>query len=184
MSTSTTLLALLEPGPAYGYTLKQNYDRWFARRRPLAFGQVYSTLARLTRDGLADQVEVESGHGPDRRLYRITAQGVGVVDEWVFAPEPPEASAAGTLHARVTVALLSGRDPADVLARQREAHLTRMRALQAQRRGSTGPELLAVTYELAHLDADLRWIEESGARLGAVREQLVAAREGDDDARG
>lgn len=185
MSTSTTLLALLEPGPAHGYTLKQNYDRWFARRRPLAFGQVYSTLARLTRDGLAEQVEVEAGHGPDRRLYRITARGAGAVDDWVFAPQPAEASAAGTLHARVTVALLSGRDPADVLARQREAHLTRMRALQAQRREAGGPDLLAVTYELAHLDADLRWIEESGARLGAVRQQLESARPagGDDAAR-
>ncbi|MBB5789808.1 PadR family transcriptional regulator [Jiangella mangrovi] len=182
MSTSTTLLALLEPAPAYGYTLKQNYDRWFARRRPLAFGQVYATLARLTRDGLADQVEVEAGHGPDRRLYRITARGAGVVDAWVTEPQPPEI-AAGTLHARVTVALLSGRDPAEVLARQRESHLTRMRALQALRREATGPDLLAVTYELAHLDADLRWIEESGTRLGAIRHQLEADK-GADDARG
>ncbi len=189
MSTSTTLLALLEPGPAHGYTLKRSYDRWFAHRRPLAFGQVYATLARLTRDGLADQVEVESGHGPDRRLYRITARGAGVVDEWVTRPQAPELFAASTLHARVTVALLSGRDPADVLARQRESHLTRMRALQAQRREATGPDLLAVTYELAHLDADLRWIEDSGARLGAVRQQLESSAldpdtSGDDDARG
>ncbi|WP_129669899.1 PadR family transcriptional regulator [Phytoactinopolyspora endophytica] len=172
MSTSTTLLALLEPGPAYGYTLKQNYDRWFARRRPLAFGQVYSTLARLTKNGLADQMEVAAGHGPDRRLYRITSQGAGVVDDWIFAPESPEVFAASTLHARVTVALLSGRDAGDVLARQREAHLERMRTLQARRRQATGPDLLALTYELAHLDADLRWIEESGARLETVRRQI------------
>ncbi|TDE14043.1 PadR family transcriptional regulator [Jiangella asiatica] len=172
MSTSTTLLALLEPGPAHGYTLKRNFDQWFGRRRPLAFGQVYSTLARLTRDGLADQIEVEAGHGPDRRLYRITPDGAAAVDDWVFTPQPAEVFATSTLYARVTVALLSGRDVTDVLARQREAHLRRMRELQAARRQATGAVLLAVTYELAHLDADLRWIEESGTRLDTVRRHL------------
>lgn len=172
MSTSTTLLALLEPGPAHGYTLKRNFDQWFARRRPLAFGQVYSTLARFTRDGLADQLDVEAGHGPERRMYRITPAGAAAVDDWVFTPQSPEIFATSTLYARVTVALLSGRDAADVLARQRESHLRRMRELQAERRQAAGADLLAVTYELTHLDADLRWIEESGARLDTVRRQL------------
>jgi len=72
----------------------------------------------------------------------------------------------------VTVALLSGRPADRVLATQREAHLERMRDLQQQRRGAVGAELLAVTYELAHLDADLRWIEQSGARLDKIRTEL------------
>lgn len=61
MSTATTLLALLEPEPAHGYTLKQKFDTWFAQRRPLAFGQVYATLGRLERDGLAAMVGVDPG---------------------------------------------------------------------------------------------------------------------------
>ena len=72
MSTSTTLLALLEAEPTHGYTLKREYDVWFAQRRPLAFGQVYATLARLERDGLAEEIAVEAGDGPDRRRYQIT----------------------------------------------------------------------------------------------------------------
>ena len=48
-------------------------------------------------------------------------------------------------------------------------YLERMRELQALRRGATGPDLLSVTYELTHLDADLRWIEQSGARLAQMR---------------
>lgn len=173
MSTSTTLLALLEPEPSHGYTLKHRYDAWFARRRPLAFGQVYATLGRLERDGLAELLDVEPGAGPERRRYRITPEGVSTVDEWVFAPEDPEIFATSTLYARVTVALLSGRRAEEVLSAQRETHLRRMRALQHQRRTAAGADLLAITYELAHLDADLRWIEESGARLDAVRESLT-----------
>lgn len=172
MSTSETLLALLESEPAYGYTLKQQYDQWFAQRRPLAFGQVYSTLSRLERKGWVSQSQVEAGHGPDRRLYEITPDGVTAVDLWVWTPQEPDLFATSSLNSRLTVALLSGRDASKVLAGQRETHLGRMRELQKVRREATGPGLLAVTYEIAHLDADLRWIEESGARLTSVARDL------------
>ena len=72
-----------------------------------------------------------------------------------------------TLFARVTVALLSGRDPEQVLETQRESYLERICELQAQRRMARGSDMLAVTYELAHLDADLKWIEQAGRRLAA-----------------
>ena len=168
MSTSEPLLALLEPEPAHGYTLKHQYDRWFGQRRPLGFGQVYATLARFERHGWVAQAQVEVGQGPERRLYEITAEGVTVVDDWVSTPQPPTLFASSLLHARLTIALLSGRDAAQVLAGQRETHLGRMRELQAVRREASGPDLLAVTYEIAHLDADLRWIAESGARVAAM----------------
>ncbi len=173
MSTSTTLLALLEPEPTHGYTLKRKYDAWFAQRRPLAFGQVYATLGRLERDGLAEEIAVEAGDGPDRRRYQITPEGVTAVDTWVFSPDDPDEFATSNLCARVTVALLSGRSATDVLETQREAHLARMRDLQQRRREATGSDLLTVTYELAHLDADLQWIEQSGHRLGQIRALLT-----------
>lgn len=175
MSTSATLLALLEDGPAHGYTLKQKHDTWFGQKRPLAFGQVYASLSRFARDGLAELVDVEAGDGPDRRRYRITPDGVTAVDDWVLTPQTPDLFATSTLFARVTVALLSGRPAEQVLAGQREAHLGRMRDLQRRRRTATGAELLAVTYELTHLDADLRWIEDSGRRLKALRSALKEA---------
>lgn len=173
MATSTTVLALLEQEPCHGYTLKRRYDRWFAQRRPLAFGQVYATLSRLERAGFARAVDVEAGDGPDRRRYRITPEGVCAVDAWVYAPDAPDEFATSSLCARVTVALLSGRSAADVLDAQRESHLARMRELQQRRRAVTGADLLSVTYELAHLDADLQWIEQSGRRLDQVRAALT-----------
>jgi DNA-binding PadR family transcriptional regulator len=168
MSTSTILLALLEQEPAYGYTLKRKYDERFAQERPLAFGQVYSSLSRFERHGLAEMIEVESGEGPERKRYRITEQGVRLVSDWVFAAQAPAVFATSSLFARVAVALLSGRDPHQVLDTQRESHLVRMRELQAHRRTAQGSDLLAVTYELAHLDADLRWIEQAGKRISQV----------------
>lgn len=165
MSTSRTLLGLLEAEPAHGYTLKHRYDEHFAGVRPLAFGQVYATLARFERDGLAHVTGTEPGEGPERRLYAITADGVSTLEYWLSTPEPPTSYAGSALFAKTTLALLSGRDPGDVLDAQRVAHLGRMRELTAARASADEVELLALTYELNHLDADLRWIQEAGRRL-------------------
>lgn len=173
MSTAHALLGLLDRAPAHGYTLKQQYDAYLTPDRPLAYGQVYSSLARFERQGWAQVVTVESGSGPERKLYRITPDGVGVVDGWVYTPQESGAFASSTLFARVSVALLSGRDAREVLDRQRASHLGRMRELTRRRREADAAGQLALTYELAHLDADLRWIEEAGDRLGEMRERLV-----------
>lgn len=169
MTTAKALLGLLEQGPAYGYTLKRDYDARFGQDKPLAFGTVYASLARFERRGWADVLEVEAGDGPDRKRYRITPEGVTVVEEWVYEPQPPGVFAASTLFARVSVALLSGRDAARVLESQRDSYLVRIRELTTARKGAGADAQLALSYELAHLDADLRWIEEAGARLDQLR---------------
>lgn len=168
MSVPTVLLGLLDGRPAHGYTLKRRYDESFARVKPLPFGQVYASLSRLERDGLAEVVEVEVGEGPERKVFAITQAGVASYEHWLREPFEPTSFAVSVLYSKVTLALLSGRSHGEILDAQRTVHLARMRILNQQRRVAEGSELLALTYELAHLDADLRWIEESGRRLGQV----------------
>ena len=50
--------------PSHGYELKRDYDALFAGGKPLSFGQVYGTLARLERDGQVAGEEAEPGTGP------------------------------------------------------------------------------------------------------------------------
>lgn len=76
MTLTHAFLGLLEDGPRHGYELKHRYDQELYLSRPIPFGQVYATLARLARDGLVDVSGVESGSGPDRKLYVITPAGV------------------------------------------------------------------------------------------------------------
>ncbi|MEX0429256.1 PadR family transcriptional regulator [Nocardioides sp. DS6] len=175
MSTSLTLLALLEREPAHGYTLKHRYDALFARTRPLAFGQVYAALNRFDKHGWAEVTGVEIADGPERKRYRITPDGVEAVTGWVYAAEAPSEFSSSSLFARVSVALLSGRSAAEVLDSQRALHLARMRELTAERRTADAAATLAITYELAHLDADLRWIEEAGSRLEPAADALAKA---------
>ncbi len=173
MSVSHVFLGLLEPGPTHGYTLKQEYDGRFGRSRPLKFGQVYATLQRLQRDGLAAVVGTEAGAGPDRKVYAITPDGVGGLEEWLAAPDPATGHGQSVLFSKVTLALLSERPAQQILDAQRRVHLARMRELTAERRAADLIGRLAADYEIAHLDADLRWIDDAGARLDAWRTQLT-----------
>lgn len=175
MTTSQVLLGLLSRAPAYGYTLKRDYDQVLTPDRPLAFGQVYSALSRFERQGWAELMTVESGAGPDRKLYCITSEGVQMVEDWISTPQESGGFGTSALFARVSIALLSGRDAADVLEGQRGSHLRRMRLLTARRRDADARDLLAIDYELTHMDADLRWIEEAGPRLDALAIRLSAA---------
>ncbi|MFH7597682.1 helix-turn-helix transcriptional regulator, partial [Streptomyces racemochromogenes] len=52
MSIRHGLLALLERGPRYGSQLRTEFESRTGSTWPLNVGQVYTTLARLERDGL------------------------------------------------------------------------------------------------------------------------------------
>jgi DNA-binding PadR family transcriptional regulator len=172
MSTAFTLLGLLEPAPSHGYELKQNFDKRFGVDKPLPFGQVYATLGRLERDGRAVVVGTESGEGPERKRYAITEQGVTDLEQWLAEPEAPEPHLQTVLFSKVVLALLSGRDAQRFLDTQRTTHLARMRELTDLRRTSPLAQSLLADYALFHLEADLRWLELTAARLDELATQV------------
>ena len=172
MTVPLALLGLLEREPSHGYDLKRDYDAFFGRARPLPFGQVYATLARLARDGKVTANEAEPGGGPDRKRYVITDSGVSDVRTWLVRPEPPEPHLQTVLFVKVVLALMLERPAEEYLDRQRAAHLQRMRELtDIKRRGGTVDALLA-DHAMFHLEADLRWIELTAARLDALATEV------------
>src|ERR1022692_2883783 len=95
MSVPMALLGLLDREPSHGYDLKRDYDTYFGRGRPLPFGQVYATLARLARAGLvavaqrldkampepfryADEIQVAAVGGFDRIKSETEMRTVGL----------------------------------------------------------------------------------------------------------
>jgi DNA-binding PadR family transcriptional regulator len=172
MSIPHALLGLLESGPRHGYDLKRAYDQRFGHDRPLHYGQVYSTLARLLKNGLVEESGIEPGGGPERKRYAITDAGVTDVDSWLLTPEKPELYLQNTLYTKVVLALLSGRSAADVLDSQRAAHLRTMRELTVRKRGGDLADQLICDHALFHLEADLRWLEVTTARLDELRKQV------------
>ena len=173
MALVATLLGLLEDRPRYGYELKRRYDGLFGDRRPLKFGQVYATLARLHRDGLIKLAAIERGEGPERKRYTITADGTADVDRFLQRPIDPKLILDDELFVKVVLALTSGRDAERVLDAQRAAHLRRMREVTRTKREGTLTEAIAADRELFHLEADLRWIDLTTARLDRLRKELA-----------
>jgi DNA-binding PadR family transcriptional regulator len=170
VSVPLTLLGLLEREPSHGYDLKRNYDAYFGRGKPLPFGQVYATLGRLARDGKVAPGEAEPGAGPDRKRYAITSLGMAEVEAWLAEPAEAEPHLQTVLFSKVVLALMLGRPAERYLDVQRAAHLQRMRELTEIKRKGSMVDLLLADHGLFHLEADLRWMDMTSARLGALAE--------------
>ena len=172
MTVPLTLLGLLEREPSHGYDLKREYDTFFGRGKPLPFGQVYATLGRLARDGKVLPGEAEPGAGPERKRYAITEVGRHDVDTWLGEPIEPEPHLQTELFAKVVLSLMLGRSAELYLDAQRSAHLTRMRELTELKRSGAAIDGLLADHGLFHLEADLRWIDLTVARLSLLAEEV------------
>ncbi|MER7670795.1 PadR family transcriptional regulator [Kitasatospora sp. NPDC096128] len=172
MSVPLTLLGLLEREPSHGYDLKRDYDSFFGRGKPLPYGQVYATLGRLARDGKVMAGEAEPGDGPERKRYVITETGATEFETWLQEPVAPEPTLQSVLFTKVVLALLLGRDAELYLDTQRAAHLRRMRELTELRRNGALVDALLADHGLFHLEADLRWIDLTAARLDALAAEV------------
>ena len=79
-------LALLSDERAHGYELKQSLEHEFGELLPaLNAGQIYSTLARLERDGLVVGTAVP-GDSRGKRVYELTEAGRDALAAWVELP--------------------------------------------------------------------------------------------------
>ena len=170
MSASYALLGVLGRRSSYGYDLKKDYDFLYGKDKPLAFGQVYATLSRLLRDQKIEAESTEHVAGPERKKYAITGLGRQDLEAWLSSPE--SLNNQSVLFIKVVTAILLGKEPEVYLDVQRASHLERMRTLtDARRRGDLAQSLHA-DYDLFHLEADLRWIDLTEARLQTLKEEI------------
>lgn len=169
MNTALTLLGLLSIGPSYGYDLKHAFDRFFGLAQPLAFGQVYQTLARMARDGLILPLGNETGGGPSRKRYEVTDAGRERLVDWMYTPEVPNESLQSELFAKTVIALLIDQDADRLLDIQRSRHMQRMRELTRLKLQADLMNILLYDHALFHIEADLRWIDMTSARLAQLK---------------
>ena len=187
MTVKHALLASLAKGPMHGYGLKSEFEARLGEARPLNIGQVYTTLARLERDGLVvpdptEAVEPQRG-GEERRGWRITEAGRAALAEWYASPVARDGLARDELLVKLTAALDVGIDTVvEVIRTQRTATLellqrhTRAKA-DAARRGDLR-RLLATDLLIAQAEAEAAWLDlcEARATSGERRAASPAAR--------
>jgi DNA-binding PadR family transcriptional regulator len=176
MSVRHSLLALLEQGPMYGYGLKGEFEAATGDMWPLNDGQVYTTLARLERDGLVAADTEADG----QRMYRLTGAGRAELDAWFLRAVSREAVPRQELAIKLIFAVRSpSADVHQVIQQQRAAT---MRSLQELTRlkgdGGTGDELawtLTLDGLLFQGEAEVRWLDLCEARLAGAAPAAKAA---------
>ncbi|MGH9103266.1 MAG: PadR family transcriptional regulator [Acidimicrobiales bacterium] len=169
MSVRFGLLTLLTTSPMHGYQLRQEFEASTGSTWPLNIGQVYTTLARLARDGLI----ASSDDGDEsQRTYRITGSGREAVAEWFATPVHPGAPPRNELAIKLALAVT--RPDVDVRAVIQSQRRATVVALQeyTRARENAGDELswlLVVDSLIFAAEAEVRWLDHSETRLARHR---------------
>lgn len=80
------ILSLLSDGPKYGFQLVFRMRQLYDGQVPWSNSKLYPLLHRMEHDGWIESYWQSSDAGPDRKYYRITAEGSLVLskaqNEW------------------------------------------------------------------------------------------------------
>ncbi len=163
-------LTLMTGRGAYGYELRQALEREFGDLLPaLNAGQIYTTLARLERDGLISGQDVaEDTRG--KRIYSLTDAGRAVLSEWIETPVPGTRLKDEFFMKLVLVAGAGLTEPRKLLDGQRREYLQSLRDLDGllETRAKTATAELLVEGAILHLKADLEWLDMIEQRIPEV----------------
>jgi DNA-binding PadR family transcriptional regulator len=177
MSVRYALLGLLVQQPRHGYELhaafeavaggEQNWD--------VKPAQVYSTLARMEKDGLVVEDAVEQAGGPEKRIYAVTREGRAELVKW-FETGVELEHQRDEFFVKLMLSLATGEaNPRRVIQTQRRRMYRDLHALTAQRNRldpkTTLAQILLQDKAIMHVEADLRWMDMIEARLDEVKKQ-------------
>jgi DNA-binding PadR family transcriptional regulator len=173
MTVRHAILALLYQRPMYGYELGRQLPPTLQVEWDIKPGQIANTLVRMEEAGLVG-CKVEEGDGPDRKVYRLTKAGLLELHEWYLTPEIRDYRLGDSFYIKLALGLLGGPVPVEsILKKQRRKLFQELHAANEIRRGagtpSASPWLLLLENAIAHLEADLRLIDECEARLDELK---------------
>jgi len=167
VSVRHAMLALLSEGPKYGLQLREEFEARTGEIWPLNVGQVYTTLQRLERDGLAESDG--SGEAGPQKGFRITAEGEQELARWLRTPPDLSSPPRDELVMKVLVALhVPDTDVHAVIQAHRRYLVELMQQWTRIKEDDTGSDLsmlLAVDAELFRLDSVVRWLDAAEARV-------------------
>ena len=170
MSVKLGLLALLAEEPMYGARLRAEFEARTGGTWPLNVGQVYTTLARLERDGLVEAI----GEDTEGRIsYRLTRTGRAEVAQWWLSPVDRDSTPRNELVIKLALAVtVEGVDVPRVVQTQRTATLKHLQDLTRLKHRATAGDtdtdlawLLVLESLIYTAEAEVRWLDHVEARL-------------------
>ncbi|WP_020142160.1 PadR family transcriptional regulator [Terracoccus sp. 273MFTsu3.1] len=174
MSVKQGLLALLAEEPMYGARLRSEFEARTGGTWPLNVGQVYTTLARLERDGLVEPVGGSDDEG--RIAYRLTDAGRTEIDAWWLTPVDRDSTPRDELVIKLALAVTApGVDVPRVVQTQRTATLKHLRDLtRLKSRASDEPDAHDLAWQLVlenllfAAEAEVRWLDHVESTLSRM----------------
>ena len=171
MSVGMSVLAILDEEPTYGLRIKNEFEARTGGVWPLNVGQVYTTLARLERDGLAI---AEADDSDNQKVYSITEAGREVVREWFARPAIPGPPARDELVLKLVMAANHPSiDPARVMQAERHSAVSRLQDYTRLKREAPRDADLGWLFLLDSLifqtEARVRWLDACEARLDRMQ---------------
>ena len=169
------MLGLLADGPRHGYELKSAYEGELLPSAKVNFGQVYTTLERLSRDGLVEFEEVNQAERPDKKVYSITKEGRARWKEWLIAPTALTGEQRNETFLKLMLARRLKRfDPLKCVAIERQACFSRLQEVtqakvKAEKDGAQLQTILMLELATLQMDAFLTWLDRCEEML--IREK-------------
>jgi DNA-binding PadR family transcriptional regulator len=169
VSVPMCILAILDERPAYGLQLKNEFEARTGAIWPLNVGQVYTTLARLERDGLVRQREASGD-----KTYVITAAGRRRLRDWLTEASERPAPDRDELVLKLVMSVgLDHVNVVDVIQAERKAAVRQLQDYTRLKRDADGDETLGWHFLIDSLifqaEARVRWLDACEARLHGAR---------------
>lgn len=177
MSIKYAILGILAKRDLHGYELKAGFDATIGEFWSLNFGQIYSTLDRLEKDGLVTHDRQAQDKRPDRKIFSITQQGRLELSQWLAMPVAKVRALRDEFF--IKLVFMDKENPAAVLElieKQKMLHLKHMNRLTrrkiALKAEAGNPDTLTtdllLDVGLFHAEADIKWLSHCETKIKAA----------------
>jgi PadR family transcriptional regulator AphA len=153
------VLAILSERPAHGFAVAQltAADGELGRIWQIPKAVIYRAIGRLADAGLITPEGVEPGQGPQRTVYAATPAGREAAAEWLRTPVEHVREIRSQLLMKLALLDRTGKDPAELLTRQRVVLTPIVRAI-SDRTADPGFDAILLAWRQANAEAALNFI--------------------------
>lgn len=160
----------------HGYELRRELETELGADWAVNYGQIYTTLERLVRDGLVVQSDtVAVSDAPDRKLYTVTPAGRTELRRWFLAPVEGSEVRRDELFAKIVLGLTSDVDVSQILHVQRKCELRHMAELTTLKEQHDLELDLAAVLQLdlfiMRTESTIRWLDTAEAKIRKARDR-------------
>ena len=156
------VLAVISERPTHGFAVSAltGQDGELGRIWQIPRPAIYRALTRVEAAGLVTPDTVEPGRGPQRTIYAITPEGRDAVDRWLATPVQHVRDVRSHLLMKLALLDRAGRDPGDLLIRQRAVLEPIAAAIHAERGEGEGFGATLLAWRRATAAAALSFLDD------------------------